>query len=114
MMKKHISLYTLLTFIYFTPTTIFAASCGEDSSGIGGLLCDFNGLIDPLTAFLAGLAVVYFVWGVGQFVLHDAGNDKTREDGKKKIMWGIIALFVLFFIWGIIGWLSGVFGVFPL
>jgi hypothetical protein len=50
---------------------------------------------------VGALAMLFFFWGVAQFILHSS-DDKTREDGKKKMLWGVIALFVLFSINGII------------
>jgi hypothetical protein len=58
-----------------------------------------------------GLAIVFFFWGMAQFILHDAGNDKTREDGKKKMLWGIIALFVMASIMGIIQFIGSSLGI---
>lgn len=95
-MKKYTS-YISIALIFFIPTLAFAAL-----DGIRGLLIAFRGILGLLVPVLFGLSLIYFFWGVGQFILHDAGNDKTREDGKKKIMWGIIALFVFVSIYGIL------------
>lgn len=88
------------------PVLTFAAL-----DGVKGLLKAVGGLINLVIPILFGLSLIYFFWGVGQFILHDAGNDKTREDGKKKMMWGIIALFVFISIFGIIGWIGDITGI---
>ena len=95
-MKRN-TLYTFLTFVYFFPTMTIAAL-----NGVKGLLTAVSGLLNSLVPVLFGLSFIYFFWGVGQFILHDAGNEKTREEGKKKIMWGIVALFVFASIYGIL------------
>jgi hypothetical protein len=97
-MKKNTTTNTLLIILAFAPAVSFAAL-----DGVKGLLIGFSGILRLLIPILFGLSLVYFLWGVGQFILHDAGNDKTREEGKKKIMWGIIALFVFVSIYGILG-----------
>jgi len=70
--------------------------------GLKSLLTSFGGLINKAIPVIFGICLVYFFWGLSQFILHDAGNDKTREDGKKKMIWGIVALFVFISIYGIL------------
>jgi hypothetical protein len=105
-MKKNINTYSLLILSIFIPSVSFAAL-----EGVVTLVTDFKNVINLIIPTLFALALVYFFWGVGQFILHDAGNDKTREDGKKKILWGIIALFILASIFGIVAWISSTLGV---
>ena len=51
-----------------------------------------------------------FFWGMALFVLH-AGEEEKREEGKKKMLWGIIAITIMFAIWGIVKFLQvGIFG----
>ncbi len=77
------------------------------------LLVDFRGLMNDIITALVALSVAFFFWGTGQFILNDAGNDKTREDGKKKIIWSIIALFVMFSIFGILNAIANVTDIHP-
>jgi Type IV secretion system pilin len=70
-----------------------------------GYLQNFYTLIQRLPRFIFGLSVVFFFWGTGQFILN-AGDEKYRADGKKKIVWGIIALTVYASIYGILNLMS--------
>lgn len=74
------------------------------------LLGAIGGYVNTIIRILFGLALIYFFWGTAQFVLH-AGDSKTREDGKQRMVWGVIALFVMFSIYGIIAWIGVLFGV---
>lgn len=103
-MKKNI-LYTVLAFICFIPNVVFGALVG-----VKALLDDFQKLLPTTIKVVIGLGVLYFFWGMGQFILH-AGDQKTREDGKNKMIWGVIALFVMFSIWGIVDWIGVVLGI---
>lgn len=51
-------------------------------------------IVNPLIKLLIGLALVVFLWGVAQFI-YGAGEDKTREEGKKHIIWGLVGLFIM-------------------
>jgi hypothetical protein len=98
----------LITLALTIPTISFAAL-----SGFQGLLTDFHGLLDTVLKIVFGLAMIFFFWGIAQFILNDAGNDKTREDGKKKILWGIVAIFVMVTIYGILKFISTLTGITP-
>jgi len=56
--------------------------------------------IRPVGTLLVGLALVYFLYGLAQFVLN-AADESKREEGKKTMIWGIIALFVMVALWGL-------------
>jgi hypothetical protein len=50
---------------------------------------------------VSGLALIFFFWGLARLIF-SAGDEKGREDGKKIMLWGIIALFIMFSVWGIV------------
>jgi fatty acid desaturase len=43
---------------------------------------------------LAALALLFFFWGIAQFMLA-AGETEERKKGKDRIIWGLVALFVI-------------------
>jgi len=62
-------------------------------------------IVNPVVTVLFVLAVVYFLWGIFKFVSNDEGGTE-REEGKKSMMWGIIGLFIMISVWGIIGFIK--------
>lgn len=100
-MKKY-KIY-LLFVVILVPVLSFAAF-----DGVKGFLNEFKALINPVITLIFGLAIVYFFWGLSQFILR-SGDAKTHEEGKNKMLYGVITLFVMFSIWGILGWINGVF-----
>ena len=65
------------------------------------------GLIIPL---LITLATVFFLWGVIKYIAA-AGDEKAVEEGKKMIIYGILGLFLIFSMWGIVRVAAITFGV---
>ncbi len=61
---------------------------------------------------LSVLATTLFLWGCVQFIM-SAGDEKVRGEGKQKMMWGIVGLFVLVTVWGLVAMLTQVVGVTP-
>jgi uncharacterized membrane protein YidH (DUF202 family) len=53
-----------------------------------------------LIPFLITLALAWFIWGVVSFI-RAAENSDEREKGKKRMLWGIIALFAMISFIGI-------------
>ncbi len=102
---KKITNKTLIIISLLLPVTTYAAL-----DGVRTLITSFGSFLNQVITIVFGLAVLFFFWGIGQFVLH-SGDEKTRTEGKKKIMWGVIALFVMVSIWGIIGFIGNIFGI---
>ena len=103
-MNTYTRIYTTLAVL--APTLAFA----EPFGGIKTVLKSFGGILKTLPPLIFGLALVFFFWGIVQFI-RNAGVEKTREEGKQKIVWGIIALFVFVSIYGLIYMLGDLFGV---
>jgi hypothetical protein len=69
----------------------------------------FIGIGTALIPLLGAIAFFAFVWGIARFI-KSAGSEKEVKDSKNLIIWGIVGLFVLVAIWGIIAFLRSEFG----
>ena len=67
--------------------------------------CTIMGSIVPL---LVSLAMAGFVYGVIKFFMNP-DNEEKKKNGKTFMLWGIISLFVIVSIWGIVGLFSNSF-----
>ena len=100
-MKKKILAAVLLA---LTPSVALAAA---DVSYFDGLVKGIGGVFNSLIPVIIAIAVVYFLWGVLQFI--GAGDDEeSRKAGRSRMLNGILALFVMVALWGIIAFLAGV------
>lgn len=59
--------------------------------------------------FLGAVAFLVFVLGVARFI-KASGNERQIKESKNFLIWGIVGLFVLVTIWGIIAFLRSEFG----
>jgi hypothetical protein len=64
-----------------------------------------------LTPLAFALCVLYFFWGVVKYIRTGAGSEQAAEEGKRIMVWGIVGLFVVFSIWGIISFIKGELGL---
>ena len=69
---------------------------------IGELVKRVNKVIlNPFIAFLFAVALVYFIYGVFEF-LANASNEDARTKGKQHMLWGVIGMFIMMAVFGII------------
>ncbi|HEY4515710.1 MAG TPA: pilin [Candidatus Paceibacterota bacterium] len=60
------------------------------------------GIITNLLIPLAfALCLLYFFWGMAKYI-QNSGSEKAVEEGKRVMVWGVVALFVVTSVWGII------------
>ncbi len=67
-------------------------------------------IVRSIVPLLFSLATVGFIWGVIQMVINPEDAEK-RKQGKMYMIWGIVALFVMLSIWGLVSILSNTFGI---
>ncbi|GMQ95222.1 MAG: hypothetical protein BMS9Abin13_335 [Patescibacteria group bacterium] len=109
-LKQYISGWVLGGMALFTLPIHVSANHGFSGGGLGGVIQTIGNIIGALIPLLIGLGALYFIWGVSKYVLH--GEDATkREEGRSMMIYGIIALFVMVSVWGLVNVLVSTFGL---
>ncbi len=70
----------------------------------------FNTFLNALIGLFITLAIVVFFWGLIKY-LWDVGGSEDKSEGLQIMMYGVIAIFVMVSIWGIIRLLQNTFKV---
>ncbi len=82
----------------------------DKSKDLGSLLgyvtCMITSSVIPL---IVVLSITVFLWGVTVFLMNTS-DTKKRDEGKKFMIWGIVALFVIVSYWGIVRLFSDTLG----
>lgn len=76
---------------------------------VQGFVDFFIGIINMLIPLLLALSLFMFFRGLVVFMAR-AGAEKDHEKGKHLIIWGLITLFVMLSIYGILNFLKADFG----
>jgi hypothetical protein len=126
-MKKHLVkliAFIFLAFIVFTPFTTIAQYDTDDpgrpgqivgvqsvcrSDGLGQIICKIHELLNSIIPVLLALGVVYFIWGVVNYVIAD--DEEAKSKGKERILYGIIGLAIIVSVWGLVQILVTTFGL---
>ncbi|MDQ5901685.1 MAG: hypothetical protein QG580_400 [Patescibacteria group bacterium] len=114
-------------FLTFMPVFVFAQApnvninynaqstsnnvCDNDIGSISELfdlaICILQRSVWPL---LISLSVIVFIIGVIKYI-KNGDDSKAREEGRNFMIYGIIGLFVMISVWGLVGVLQGTFGL---
>lgn len=68
------------------------------------------GILNGVIFLFITIAIVVFFWGLISYLANIGGEDAAKK-GIQLMLWGIIALFVMVSVWGIIRLLQNTFGV---
>jgi hypothetical protein len=102
-MKKIAFIFTTL---FILPMVTFAA--GPQLTPLYDFITSVMGLVRFAVPLLISLGVVAFFWGLVQYIFAGA---KGAAAGKNIMVWGLIALFVMVSVWGIITMAQNALGV---
>jgi hypothetical protein len=67
-------------------------------------------IINPLILLLFSLAALLFVWGILKFVSRSS-NEEARDEGKSHMLYGLLGMFIMVSVYGIIRLLLNTFGI---
>ncbi len=70
----------------------------------------FSNLLNALIGMLITVAIVVFFWGLIKYLL-SSGSTEEAHKGIHQMIWGVVAIFVMVSIWGLIALLQRTFGV---
>lgn len=97
-MKKLIALALSLA-----PLSAFA----QQITDANGLTSKISNLGNTFVTLLISFAVIYIIWNVVRYLI--AGGEEDRKKGGMGILWGVVGLFVILSIWGLVAILTNTF-----
>lgn len=90
----------------FTPVSVFAQSGGTDIFHILNLT---KSTLNYLIIIFITLALVFFIYNVTKNVI--GGDAEERANAKNTIIYGVIGIFVIVAIWGIVNFVGRTLGI---
>lgn len=90
--------------VLVAPLSAFAACNGQGLCNVLGKIAD---LIQTVTPIVVALALLAFFWGLAMYMLHLGGEgDKDKKKGRDLMLYGVLTLFVIVSVWGLVQILS--------
>lgn len=96
-----------------TTGTVTNGVCSNSSiqNSIGDLFNYISCILSTnIVSLLITIAMIGFIWGVIQMFINP-NNEEARKQGKAYVLWGLIGLFVIISVWGLVSVLTNTFGV---
>lgn len=93
--------------------SVFAALAAPSlaaAQNVQSLFLLASNLLNALIGILITLAIVVFFWGLVKYLL-SGGATEDAHKGIHQMIWGVVAIFVMVSIWGLIGLLQRTFQV---
>lgn len=91
--------------ISVAPMFAFAAT-----GNITNFISTAKSLIESVIPLLMVIATVVFLWGIISYIMA-AGDEEKVKEARSFIIYGLIGLFVMVSVWGLVGVIAGSFGV---
>ena len=104
MMRKFVGVSSLILVNLAMPVAVFA----DAGPGFMGVLATIALFLNGLIGILITLAIIVFFWGLVQYLVN-VGEQKA--EGLKIMFYGLIAIFVMVSIWGILRLMQATFGI---
>lgn len=97
--------FLVIFFSALLPFTVFA-----QPANFGALVTlILTNIFTPLIALIIGLAFVTFLWGIYKYV--STASLEGKAGAKETIIYGLVGLFVMLSVWGLVNILTETFGV---
>lgn len=98
-MKK---IFTIVS-LYALPALVLAEVTSAES-----LFEKINSILKSILPIIISIAVIYFVYQVMMYTI--SGDEDKKKAARDGMIYGIIGLFVMISIWGLVAILTGTFG----
>ena len=98
--------FIIPTAIVLAPSLAFA----QQLTNIETLLKSIGRLVSIATPIVVGIALLVFFWGLVQYIM-SAGDEGKRGEARQHMIWGVIALFVMVAVWGLVRFVGDAVGI---
>lgn len=95
---------TLVIALSLVPARVFAATV-EIPQKVKTLIGVFSTtILNPLIAIMFALSLAVFMYGIVLYIWQPE-NEGAREEGRRSMIWGVVGMFVMVSVFGIIRFL---------
>lgn len=93
--------------VIISAAPMFAFAAVTDVSSLIGTI---KTLIESVIPLLMVIATVIFLWGIISYIMA-AGDEEKVKEARSYIIYGLIGLFVMVSVWGLVGIIANTFGL---
>ncbi len=105
MKKEYFSSLILFVSTLFLPSVVF----GQSAPTIESIIFSATRVLNRLIPFAIGLGLVIFLFAIIKYVTAGGGEDKAKA--RNLMIFGIISIFVMVSVWGLVGFIQTALGI---
>jgi len=94
----------IIAALTFAPAVAFAQNLGN----LETLLRSVGRLIDIALPIVVAIGLLAFFWGLVKFIF---GGEEAKKEGTHLMIWGLVALFVMVSVWGLVRFIGNSLGI---
>ena len=87
-----------------------ALASAQTLGNLETLVRSIGRLVEIALPIVVGIALLAFFWGLVKYIFAQ-GNEESKADAKKIMLWGVIALFVMVAVWGLVQFIGNALGI---
>ncbi len=87
------------------------AQTNPDLRNVDTLLTNIGEIINSALPILVAAALLFFFYGLARFILASGGDEDAKKAGKHIMVWGVVALFVMVSVWGLVSFIGNALGI---
>ena len=88
-----------------------ALAFAQTAQNIIAVVDVFALIMNRIVGIVIIFAIIWFIWGLAEYIFEDSGDAKNRAKGRERMIMGVIALFVIISIWGLVRFLQNSLGI---
>lgn len=93
------------------PLRTFAQQYPTNIEDLGDIIQLVGAIIDRLIPIAASLALLAFFWGLAKYIFKVGGDENAVKEAKRTMIVGVIALFLIAAVGGIVELLAATIGI---
>ncbi|MEX2514999.1 MAG: hypothetical protein WD335_02645 [Candidatus Paceibacterota bacterium] len=91
--------------IFLSAAVLVFPQLAHAQEGVSALITSLGNIVNQLIPLVASLSLLAFFWGLAKYIFN-AGSDEGQQQGKRIMIGGIVALFLVASVGGIIEFMA--------
>lgn len=83
-------------------------SSAQQLTNLSTLVTSIGGIVNQIIPILFAIALLGFFYGLVMYIF---GKEDNKDQAKKTMIWGVVALFVMASVWGLVRFIGTAVGV---
>ncbi len=80
---------------------VFAQGTNPALTNLSSVIIRFQNILNLIIPFLVGLAVFIIIYGILGYI-SQAADEERRAEARNFILWGVVAVFIMLSVWGLV------------